>query len=81
MDLSLDRYPLLITAKYAKNDTITDLYHRHQIELNVEKDIDEVDLMKFSSKIGSVVSIIKDEFYGAFKYVVSFSNILKLKRF
>ena len=70
-----------MAAKYSKNDTITELYHRHQLELIFEKDIDEVEFMRFCAKIGSIVSIIKDEFYGPLKYIVSFSNILKLKRF
>ena len=37
--------------------------------------------MKFSAKMGSIVSIIKDEYYGPCKYVISFSNILKMKRY
>jgi hypothetical protein len=48
------------------------------VELTFEKDIDEIEFIKFVDKIGGVLALIKDEYYGPRKYVIAFNSSTKI---
>lgn len=79
MDLKIDKYPVLIIPKKSNDNFIKDEMLKAQIELNFEKEQDETELVKFINNIEGVMAMIRDEYYGPRKYVVAFSNSLKVK--
>lgn len=54
---------------------------KHEVELDFEKDINEVELMKTAAKVGGVVAMVKDEYYGPRKYVTAFNSLSKIACF
>lgn len=52
----------------------------YEVELNFDKDIDEFDLIRFVTAAEGVLCMIKDEFYGARKYVVAVNTTSKANR-
>lgn len=53
--------------------------HKLQVEMNFQKDPNEIELIRYVNTIGNVVLFIKDEYYGPKKYIVVFNCQAKAK--
>ncbi len=71
----------MLAASKSLEETINDVILKHEVEVNFDKDIDEIEFMKAAARVGGVISMIKDDFYGPRKYVVAFCNLSKVNKF
>jgi hypothetical protein len=78
MDVRVEKCPLLIIPRLQDQKNLNQHILKHELEINFEKDIDEVELIKLVSKIGGVLGLIKDEFYGPKKYVAALNSTAKV---
>jgi hypothetical protein len=78
MDCRIDKHPLLILPRQLSQRYIDPLILKHELEINFEKDVDEVELIRMVNKIGGVLAMIKDEFHGPRKYVVALNSTARM---
>ncbi len=78
MDCRIDKHPLLIVPRQPNQRCIDPLILKHELEINFEKDVDEVELIRMVNRVGGVVAMIKDEFHGPRKYVVAINSLARM---
>lgn len=61
MDCKIDnKYPLLVIPRQTHIKLVDQHILMHQLEINFEKDVDEVELIKLVYKIGGILAMVKD---------------------
>lgn len=79
MDCRIDKYPFLVLPRLQDQKNVYQHILKHELEINFEKDIDEMEFIRFIDKIGGVLALIKDDYYGPRKYVVAMNSISKIE--
>ena len=79
--MRMERYQLMTMARPSEEERFHDILRRRQVEINFERNIDEVALIKLATRVGGVISMIRDEFAAPRRYIVFFSIPLKAETF
>lgn len=79
LDCRVEKYPLLVLPRLQDQKNVYQHILKHELEINFDKEIDEIELIKLVSKIGGVLALIKDDFYGPRKYVAALNSSLKIE--